>query len=193
MKILNIASLILSISTLCFVSCNSHKKIAFNENELKWLAPFNSIDTTIYQSENNLIDTIIFYPQESSKSSVSDFERGFYSTYSNSVKYRLTGSSYHKFVQINGGNESKFLISMGKDDIPTSTSMEFYFLGLLFNQTYLDKLKNDTGQVVNFDEADAAYKELNIVEGIKSFEFDFKKGIISFVDKNDIHWKIKSK
>lgn len=46
------------------------------------------------------------------------------------------------------------------------------------------RLDNSDSSVV-FDGKNAIYKGVNINEGIKSFTFDFDKGVVSFVDKNN--------
>jgi hypothetical protein len=183
------------IVLLLFSAC-SRKKVRFDQSELKWLQPFNKTDSIVYQSENGLRDTIIFFGQQSSSSSVNNMEQGFYNTYSMNVKYELTYNSYHKFIkinsigeQVNGNDESRDLLSINKSNNTTGTAMEFYFLGLLFNQDFLGSIRTDSIRTLKLDETNAVYKELNIKEGIKNFEFDFNKGIVSFIDHNGIKWE----
>jgi hypothetical protein len=183
--------ILVSIIAILLFSCNS-RKISFSKNELQLLRPFQSVDTVIYQSKNSLRDTIIFYNQENSKSSVNNFEQGFYTTYSINVRYKLTKGSYHKFVQSNAEDESSYLISLSKNTNAVNADIEVYFLGLLFNNAYLNGLKNDGMKTITFDESTAEYKNLNIIEGIKSFDFNFQIGIVSFIDNNNLRWVRKN-
>jgi hypothetical protein len=179
-----------------FSACTTRKKVTFDQSELKWLQPFNKTDTIVYQSANGFRDTIIFFGQQSSSSNVNNMEQGFYSTHSMSIKYKLTYNSYHKFIkinsageQVNGNDESSYLLSINKSNNTTGTAMEFYFLGLLFNEDFLSTIRTDSVKTLTLNETNAFYTELNVKEGIRSFEFSFQKGIISFLDHNGIKWE----
>ncbi len=185
-----------AIIWILFFACTTRKDVAFDNNDLKWLRPFNTTDTIIYRSQNGLSDTITFFQQESNRSSVSSFEQGSYTTYSKSVTYKLTDSSYHKFIQVNSNgiqvysnSKKQYLFSLSKSNNQTETGMEISFLGLIFNESYLKSLRTDSIKVLTLDEVKAAYKNMNVTEGIKTFDFDFQKGIISFIDYNNVKWK----
>jgi len=181
--------IICSILAIAFLIVTCHpQKSSFTQNDLRWLQPFETDDTVIYQSSNKLTDTIIFFSAESTKSTTSGFEQGFYTTYSKSVRYKLTNSSYHIFTQVDGRDSTAYLFTIDRDTNAPGAGMELYFLGLLFNNNFLDSLTNAKATQITFNESNAAYRNLNIVEGIKSFNFDFKKGITSFIDNNNIKW-----
>jgi hypothetical protein len=68
------------------------------------------------------------------------------------------------------------------------SSKEISFLGLVFDEDYVNKIINTKDSSIIFSSENAQYKGVNINEGIKSFRFDFNKGIVSFIDKHEIEW-----
>lgn len=174
----------------CLFGCFSRGKITFTENQLKFINPYTNGDATIvFKTTDNNFDTITFYKVEGSYSSTSNFEQGFYDTKGYSVDYRLTAGSYHKYVNLDRIGYRDCLFHISKSSGSQSVDQEFCFLGLIFDNTFLEKIKDDTSSIILFDNRNAQYKWVNYNESIKSFKFQKDSGIISFVDKNNKEWK----
>ena len=170
-------------------SCSSSSP--FTDKELKWFKPFSKIDTSVFITDGGLSDTVIFYGIDTTIFKTRNLEQGFRNEKTLKVTYALTKNSYHKFISLTVKDEPEKFISVTDEDNWTKPSIEICFLGSIYDNTFVDKIGDDTNKIVHFDEASANYKGVNIVEGIKSFEFDFKNGVVSFVDKFDRKWRLK--
>ena len=176
------------LMTICICSC-SYRNVTFSTQELKFTKPFVFNDTIIYKSIYGNSDTIIFYKVLYQVNQTRNLEQGYYNNYSYNVDYRLTIGSYHKIINPNEVGAQTNLYDITKSsDSPTINGQEFCFLGLIFDDKYLDSLLIDTNSITIFDESKAQYQEMNINEGIKSFIFEKEKGIVSFIDKNNNKW-----
>jgi hypothetical protein len=163
--------------------------VTFSTQELKFTKPFAFDDTIIYKSNYTEYDTIIFYKVLYQVNHTRNLEQGFYDNYSYNVDYRLTMGSYHKIINPNEIAARTTLYGIRKSsDSPTSNGQEFCFLGLIFDDKYLDNIMLDTNSITIFDESKAQYKGMNINEGINSFTFEKEKGIVSFIDKKNNKW-----
>lgn len=178
------------------ISCTGERDIksySFPPSYSRWTKPFEVTDTCIYSSDIKQHDTIIFYKKASSFSRTNNIGQGYSKTFSSSVDYELTKGSYHQFTNKYLNTDAKSFVSISKSfDLidstnDTQTNIEIYFLGLLYNNNFIDTVNMKKTQI-NFDFDNAVYKNLNINEGIRSFNFDFSKGIISFIDLNNHKW-----
>jgi len=161
---------------------------SFNQAELKFVNPYFKPDTATYKSSQGLMDTIIFTARAVDTVEYRNLAQGYYNENILRVSYKLTNNSFHKFLNESINNEPVDFISISKAK-NSHSSKEIYFLGLLFDEEYLDSIiKTNQNEVIVFNEDKATYKDANINEGIKSFKFSFTNGIISFVDKTDIEW-----
>jgi hypothetical protein len=176
---------------LLFQSCSS--KAPFTNNELKWFRPYEKIDTSIFISEQeHLADTIIFFGTDTTIVKLRNLEQGFRNEKTFKITYLLTDNSYHKLIFLTGKKEPENFISVTDNDNWTKPLMEITFLGSIYDNSFLDKRKNDTTGIVHFDKASANYRGVNVAEGIESFDFDFKKGIIGFMDKFNRRWSLRN-
>jgi hypothetical protein len=182
-KFLYFLALILHI---CFSACMQNA--TFSNDELRFLKPFLRTDTAIYQSSTGLIDTILFHQAMNDTAKVRSIEQGFYNNNRLLVSYELTNNSYHKFTVKAVNNEPENFIQFTKAK-GSHQSKEIRFLGMVFSQEYLNKLNVKNKNKVTFNVNNATYNEVNINEGIKSFVFDFDKGITSFIDIKNIKWE----
>lgn len=179
---------IIFILVVALYSCKTDNN--FSNEELRFVKPFNKTDTVIYKSTKGLIDTIIFFPKDSFIGKVSSFEQGFYKQNILTVEYILTPNSYHKFIIVDGSNivKPKQFLGFYKSDIG-NISKEIKFLGLIFSEKSIDKISKSNQDEVIFNDKDADYVNMNIVEGIKSFKFNFSTGIVSFIDNDNVLWE----
>jgi len=138
-----------------------------------------------FRSSRGQIDTVIFYPAVID--TFSSVEQGLYNENILRIAYELTDNSYHRLISKSVNEEPEYFISFSKEKA-SSSSKEISFLGLLFSNDYINKVINKKDSLIVFSQGNAKYKDVNINEGIKSFNFNFKKGILSFIDKNDIEW-----
>ena len=184
MKGLN--NLILIFAIIFLNSCIQNS--SFSKEELGFFKPYFKADTAIYKSLKGQLDTVIFTKMTIDTVEVRSIEQGFYNNNILRVSYKLTENSYHKVTVKSINNEPDDFLSISKAK-NSHSSKEIYFLGLLFDEEYFDKIINIIQtEVIVFDESKAKYKDANINEGIKSFKFSFTKGILSFVDKNNVEW-----
>lgn len=168
-----------------FTSCNGNA--SFSPNELKFAKPFTKTNIVEYRSSRGQIDTIIFHSAIIDTVRIRSIEQGFYNDNILRVSYDLTDNSYHKLTVKSVNGEPTYFISFAKAKNSHSTK-EISFLGLLFDDDYLNKVVTTKETSIVFSQDNARYKGVNVNEGIKSFKFDFEKGVVSFVDKNDIEW-----
>ncbi|GAB2819322.1 hypothetical protein GCM10027043_19800 [Ferruginibacter profundus] len=163
--------------------------MTFSTRELKFTKPFVFNDTIIYKSIYEKSDTIIFYKTIYQVNQTRNLEQGYYNNYSYNVDYRLSIGSYHKIIDPNEvGAQTNLYDIIKSSDSPATNGQEFCFLGLIFDDKYLDVLIIDTNTITIFDESKAQYQGMNINEGIKNFTFEKEKGIVSFIDKNNNKW-----
>lgn len=170
----------------CFSACMENVK--FSEDEVRFTKPFLKTGTVIYQSSTGLIDTIMFYQAMNDTVKVRNIEQGFYNNSRLSVSYELTSNSYHKFTVKSVNKEPEKFIQFNKAK-DSHHSKEISFLGLVFGKAYLEKMDVRNKNEIAFSMENATYNEVNINEGIKSFVFDFDKGIISFIDIQNNKWE----
>jgi hypothetical protein len=163
----------------------------FTQSELKFVKPFYKTDTVIYTSENGQADTIVFNAFTEDTLKLRNLEQGFYNETQLRVRYSLTINSFHKITVKSVNNEPDDFISFG--NVKHSHSYkQICFLGLIFDEKYLDEVDVSQLNEITFTQDNATYKNVNINAGIKSFRFDFNKGILSFVDNNNIKWSATS-
>jgi hypothetical protein len=171
-----------------FPSCTGNA--SFNHQEMRFIEPFKDTNIIIYKSALGQIDSVKFFKWELDTIKYRNFSQGFYNENILNVKYQILNHSYHKLDfgagLSNYDLEESFLSFLksknGHDD------KEISFLGLAFGEDYINKILDTKDSSIIFSSEKALYKSVNINEGIKSFKFDFEKGIISFVDKNGVEW-----
>jgi hypothetical protein len=181
--------LFIIVVTFLFQSCSS--SASFTDKELRWFRPFQHVDTCIFISENGLSDTIIFQGADTLTAKMRNLEQGFRDEKTLQVKYILTKDSYHQFVFPSKNTEPENFVSVTDNDNWTKPMLELSFLGSIYDNSFFDKVKQNNNKVVHFDAANSIYRGVNIAEGIKSFDFDFDKGVISFTDKFNRKWWLK--
>lgn len=183
-RIMSINSIIaLMLPAVCLLtSCTTNAK--FSKQDLMLTKPYSKSDTMVYTNGSNA-DTIVFYAAKFDTVKFRNMEQGFYNSYSISINYTISPSSYHKFKEIDSsGSERMILIS----NSGSKSTKEFFFLGLLFDSDGVNDRLNTSTSTVNFKSENARYKKLNINEPIVSFEFNCSNGITSFVDDHGVKW-----
>jgi hypothetical protein len=168
-----------------FSSCTGNA--SFTSEEMRFVKPFGKDSVVIYKSAEGMIDTIRFLKIKIDTIKYRNFEQGFYNENTLTVGYELTKNSFHKITvqSIDSEPEHLLLFLKAKD---SHSSKEISFLGLVFDENYINKIAGSKDRVIVFSSENARYTGVNINEGIKSFKFDFSKGVVSFIDKNDVEW-----
>ncbi len=182
---------ILLVSAITLL-CSCFGVDPFSQNDLKFVKPFNKTDTVIYTSEKGQVDTIIFSAVSNDTLKLRNLEQGFYDENRIKVSYALTKNSYHKLSTGEVHNEPHHFIQFAQAK-HSHSSKEIYFLGLIFDQEYIESIDVNNKSEFTFSHENAIYEEVNINEGIKSFTLNFDKGILSFIDKNNIKWTADNK
>jgi hypothetical protein len=168
-----------------FGSCSANA--SFTSEEMRFVRPFENDSVVVYKSAQGQVDTIKFLKLRSDTIRYRNIEQGFYNENALTVGYELTDNSFHKItVQSLDKEPEHFLLFLKAKN--SHSSKEISFLGLVFDKEYINKILNTKDSLIIFSRENARYKGVNINEGIKSFKFDFNKGIVSFIDKNDIEW-----
>ena len=166
-----------------------YQDVSFTEADLYFTKPFYQYNTAVYSSQDNRTDTIIFFPRTFQVNKVRHIMQGFYNSYSYNVNYKIIGNSYHKLFDPNETEPETRLFSIGKSSSnPKSAGQEFCFLGLIFNETFLEKIETQKKTQIQLDESQAQYSGMNINKGIKSFVFHIDSGILSYIDYDNITW-----
>jgi hypothetical protein len=179
MKVLN-NLMVITIAIFFMNSCIRNS--SFNKEELKFVKPYLKENTVIFQSPQGYMDTIVFSNSVIDTVELRNLSQGYYNENILRVTYKITSKSFHKLFEQSLSNELIDFISFSKAK-NSHSSKEIYFLGLLFNEDYLDGIINEnTGEIIVFKSDKAKYTGLNINKGIKSFKFSFTKGIESFID-----------
>jgi len=175
------------IAMRLFSSCTTGNA-SFSSEELRFTKPFSDNLVAVYKSETGQVDTITFLKWKVDTIKYRNLEQGFYNENTLSVGYKLTNNSFHKITVKGVGETSENLMLFIKAK-NSHSSKEFCFLGLLFDESYLNNIMASKYGTIIFSQENAKYKDVNINEGIKSFTFSFEKGITSFIDKNNKEWK----
>lgn len=173
-----------------FASCTGNA--SFTSEEMRFVAPFEKDSIVIYKSEEGQLDTIRFLKLKIDTIRYRSIEQGFYNENALTIGYELTSNSYHKITVQSINNEPEHFLLFIKAR-KSHSSKEISFLGLVFDEDCINKILNRKDSSIIFSRENAQYKGVNINEGIKSFKFDFKHGVISFIDKNDIEWNAQAK
>jgi hypothetical protein len=164
-----------------FFSCKPN--VSFNEKDNIIVSPFKKTDTIVYVSSVGIkYDTIIFFSPKRDTLKFRSFEQGFYDQYVLKLNYTVSLNSYHKILN---QNEVVLFYSSSVSDI---RSKELCFLGLIFDEDVLNHLPIDK-EIITFNGEQAKYRGMNINEGIKSFDFSVREGIISYIDTTGAVWK----
>lgn len=169
---------------LCLNGCVSTPTAKLNKRDFLLAKPFTQIDTVIYVSSTGLVDTIMFLPAKVDTVRYRSFEQGFYDQYVLNVRYTLTQGSFHRFAVVDKFHNPERFYNCSVSDI---SDRELSFLGLIFDNHYLNTLSFDT-TTTTFDGEKATYKEVNINNGISSFKFNSKVGVISYIDARGNEW-----
>lgn len=162
-----------------FTSCLGNA--TFTKDEIRFMKPFFKENIIIFKSNIGQIDTITFLKYNVDTLKFRNIEQGFYNENRLFVGYKLSKGSYHK-ITLNSIYETpeKFLsFTKAKN---SHSSKEISFLGLIFDENFMDKNISNIDKII-FNKQNAIYSGININDGIKSFTFNFEKGIISYVDK----------
>jgi len=184
--------IVLFLLTISLVSCSVGKIKEFSANDLKWFKPFTQVDTIIFETENNELDSVIFFKTDTSKYSARNLEQGYYDTRTLSVQFILTKGSYHQFAKLGDNNNYRqdiFRLTNSSSD--NYTNFEIYFLGIIFNGKELQNILKVDSDTYVFEGKKATYASVNINEGINKFTFSLTKGVISYIDKRNVEWKRK--
>jgi hypothetical protein len=160
----------------------------FGEEELLFVKPFSKNQELIFKSPTGQKDTIVFGEATFDTIKYRNIEQGFYNELALSISYKLSPGSFHKVTVTSVKNETEHLLQFTRAK-GSHSSKEISFLGLIFDEKYINNIVGKRNNVLNFRKEDAVYSGVNINEGIKSFVFSFDKGIISFVDKSSAEWQ----
>lgn len=178
--------IITTIAVTFLSSCFSVE--GFSKEELLFAKPFLNPHQLIFQSPTGQRDTIAFSAMSIDTIKYRSIEQGFYNELALSVNYRLSPGSYHKETIKSVNDEPEHFLQFTRAK-GSHSSKQVSFLGLIFNEGYLNRIAGERKGVLNFRKEEAVYSGVNINEGIKSFLFSFDKGIISFIDKQGDEWK----
>ena len=180
---------LLIIAVVCVIFLNGCMSTAeFSEDELRFAEPFSNNQELIFKSAIGHIDTFIFGAVRVDTIRYRNIEQGHYNEIVLSVPYRLSPGSFHKLTVRSVNNEPEHFLQFARAK-GSHSSKEISFLGLIFDESYIDKAIAGRKAVLNFREEEANYSGVNINEGIKSFVFHFEKGIVSYIDKNNAEWQ----
>jgi hypothetical protein len=157
---------------------------------MRFTKPFKKDQIVIYKNTLGEVDSIKFFKWELDTIKYRNFSQGFYNENILRVKYQLLNHSYHK-INYGAGLSNYELVDnyfsfMKSRNGHSDKTIDF--LGLAFDRTYINKIIATSDSSVVFDKNHAEYTGLNINEGINNFKFNFKKGIISFVDNRNVKW-----
>jgi hypothetical protein len=168
-----------------FASCGGNA--SFTSEEMRFVKPFKNDSVVVYKSAEGQTDTVRFLKLKIDTIKYRNIEQGFYNENALTVGYEITNNSLHKItVQSIDKEPEHFLLFLKAKN--SHSSKEISFLGLVFNENYINKILNTKDSPIVFSRENAQYKGVNINEGINSFKFDFNKGVVSFIDKNNIEW-----
>ena len=157
--------------------------INYTPSELTLVKSFNQTHTYVYKSEQEQFDTITFSKLKRDTIERRGFETGNYNIYALSVYYQISKNSYHKLI---GASENEYLINFSR--AKPYTSKEIGFLGLLFDEGFVDSVIAHKYRVIVFPINKAEDHGININKGIKSFTMNLDSGIVSFIDEHNIKW-----
>jgi hypothetical protein len=176
---------ILAAATKLFTSCTGNT--SFSPEEMRFAKPFSRADTAIYLSDAGQTDTIIFQAARIDTIIYRNFEQGFYNENMLRIAYELSPKSFHQFTVASTDGTPTYFINFVRAKNSHSVK-EIYFLGLTFDEDYLDNIAAVTDKSILFSKEKAKYRDVNINEGIQNFEFSFDKGVVSFVDRQGVKW-----
>lgn len=188
MKILSNFLLTVIVMEL-FSSCTGNA--SFTQKEMRFTEPFKEDQIVIYKSSLGQMDSIKFFKVGIDTVKYRNFSQGFYNENVLRVKYQLLNNSYHKIDYGAGLSnyelEDNFLSFLKSKN--GHSDKEIGFLGLGFDEDYVNEILTKKDSVIIFSQENAKYKGLNINVGIRSFTFSFENGIVAFIDKNNKEWK----
>lgn len=180
--------LITAIVSAAFL-CGCFSIADFSEEELRLVKPFSKNQELIFKSPTGQRDTIVFGAATFDTIKYRNIEQGFYNELALSVPYRLSPGSFHKVTVTSINREPEHFLQFTKAK-GSHGSKEISFLGLIFDEEYINRIIRQKKVELNFRKEDANYSGVNINEGIKSFVFRFDRGVVSFVDMHDTEWQL---
>lgn len=165
-------------------SCNWNS--SFNREEMRFVASFTRDELVVFESETGQLDTVRFFQWKVDTIRKRSFGQGYYNENVLLVGYELTPGSFHKFPESSSSGNYDDLILFLKSK--GHSHKEIKFLGLIFDQEYVEQKLKSKDELIVFDGEQAQYRDMNINEGIRRFSLDLRIGVISFVDKNEQKW-----
>ncbi len=188
MKLYNSLVYIIILSVIVTLLSACLGNASFSEDEYKFVRPFSDTNNiVIYKSSKGQTDTVLFSRWETDTIKYRSIEQGYYNENVLSVNYELSNNSFHKITVKSINNEPDHFLFFGKAKNSYSNK-EICFLGLLFDKEYLENIISTKDASIVFSRHNAKYSGLNINQGIKSFTFDFNKGVVSFIDDDGVDW-----
>ena len=190
MKIIKNAFLTISVFLIMNILLSCTRNSSFNNIEMRFTKPFTKDQTIIYKSSLGEIDSVKFFKREIDTIKYRNFSQGFYNENILNVKYQILNHSYHK-LDFGGGLSNYGLVESFLSFLKSKNGhydKEISFLGLAFGEDYINKILSTKDSSIIFSSENALYKSVNINEGIKNFEFNFNKGVLSFIDNRNIKW-----
>lgn len=188
---MKVYKLLIPFVILCCLSCVYSKITHLNDDDLLWLQVYEEGDTILFQSSENLIDTLII-TNKTIHNSVSPFR-----TSEASSQYIANGSIDYKLIHQNDVFEG-ILMLIEKDNEDRPVSISFSFCGL-----YSDTFKADIRSlIVNGETLDdciiinktrAHQGENQKILGIKEIVWSKSRGIIRYETKEDTYICISNK
>ena len=171
-------------------SCLGIGAIEFSQEDLQWFKPYSIAQRVIYTSDKGEYDTITFHKIDTIKYSVRNIEQGFYDNISYSVPYEFSEGSYHQFATMSGTAKryDQDIIRISKSSSSNYTDKEIIFIGMIYDNHELKTLNSIGSNTYYFDNNHATYPEVNVVEGIKDFNFNCQSGIINYTDIRGVKW-----
>src|SRR5437763_10836489 len=169
MKKLNNTPFIVTITIMMrlFSSCTGN--VSFTQNEMRFTEPFKKDQVIIYKSSLGQIDSIKFFKRQIDTVKYRNFSQGFYNENIFRVKYQLLNNSYHK-IDYGAGLSNYKLVDNFLSFLKSKnghSDKEISFLGLGFDEEYINKIISSKDSVLVFRYENARYKGVNINEGIK--------------------------
>lgn len=181
------------LTMVTFSTCLRVKK--FTAEELKWVNPYSKTDAIIYQSENNELDTIIFFHTDTAYWYGRDLEAGFYNQINLSVRYELTDGSYHQSALMGDGlgKYEHHFVSVTNSSSRDWTSIDIGFFGISYYGKELKNIVQLDDKNYYFDRDKATDLVGDVIGGINNFIFNTDIGVVEYTDIRDVKWIRKEK
>lgn len=184
-----------SIPLICaflLIGCTGHTYEVEDPTigEAMWFKPFTRTDTFIYVSDQGEQDSIVFHAPTTTTDSTRDPEQGYSNTTYWTVNYELTKGSFHQFALMSDGAQryDHDFVNVYKSSAGYG-SLEIDFIGTLFSDS-IENVQELNDSTYFLDSRRADYDGMNVEQGVNSFTFHTRRGVIAFVDDRNVNWRL---